>query len=136
MINIFTGTIFSKSVNYMTNTIDITSFLSSSYITNLEIFMFLLVHVVLHRRGIAPTFLKFDSWSRGAGFYSYYIQQGNKSDKERKIVKIKLSFMLKKRFNTFLKRLGQFPFYRFCSLQSFLKIIKRLFLLSVCVIWY
>ena len=35
------------------------------------------VHLVLQLHGIAP----------GAVFYSYYIHQGNKSDKERKIVK-------------------------------------------------
>ena len=28
----------------------------------------ILVHVVLHPHGIAPTFLKLDSWSPGAGF--------------------------------------------------------------------
>jgi len=49
-----------------------------------------------------------DSWSLGAGFYSYYIHQGNKSDKERKIVRKKLSFMHTKRFNTFFKRWVQF----------------------------
>ena len=27
-----------------------------------------MVHVVLHPRGITPTFLKFDSWSPGADF--------------------------------------------------------------------
>ena len=46
-----------------------------------------LIHLVLHPHGIAPTFLKLDSWLPGAGFYSYYIHQGNKSDKERKIVR-------------------------------------------------
>ena len=58
--------------------------------------------------GIAPTrnctFLNLDSWSPGAGFYFYTIHQRNKSDKERKIVRRKISFMLAKRFNTFLKR--------------------------------
>ena len=44
----------------------------------------------------------------GGGFYSYYIHQGNKSDKERKIVRKKLSFMHTKRFNTFFKRWVQF----------------------------
>ena len=44
--------------------------------------------------GIAPTrncthFLKIGFWSTGAGFFPYYIHQGNKSDKERQ----KLSFM-------------------------------------------
>ena len=38
------------------------------------------------------------------GFYSYYIHQGKKSDKERKIVREKSGFMHTKRFNTFLKR--------------------------------
>ena len=44
----------------------------------------------------------------GGGFYSYYIHQGNKSDKERKIVRKKLSFMHTKRLNTFFKRWVQF----------------------------
>ena len=33
------------------------------------------------------------------GFYSYYIHQGNKSDKERKIERKKKSFMHTNRFN-------------------------------------
>ena len=59
------------------------------------------VHLLLHPHGIAPT-LKLDSC-----FFSYYIQQGNKSDKERK----KISFMRTKRLNTFFKRWVQFPVY-------------------------
>jgi hypothetical protein len=39
----------------------------------------------------------------GGGFYSYHIQKGNKSDKERKIVRKKLSFIHTKRFSKFLK---------------------------------
>ena len=58
--------------------------------------------------GIAPTrkcthFLKIGFVVAGGGFYTYYIHQGNKSDKERKIVRKKLSFMHTKRFNIFLK---------------------------------
>ena len=66
------------------------------------------VHLVLHQHGIGPTFLKLGSWSPGAGFYSYYIHQENKSDNERKIVRKKLRFMHTKRFNTFFKRWVQF----------------------------
>ena len=44
----------------------------------------------------------------GGRFYSYFINQGNKSDKERKIVRKKLSCMHTKRFNTFFKRWVQF----------------------------
>ena len=44
----------------------------------------------------------------GSGFNSYYIHQGNKSDKERKILRKKLSFMHTKRFNAFFKRWVQF----------------------------
>ena len=45
--------------------------------------------------GIAPTlncthFLKIGFMVAGGGFYSYDIHQGNKSDQERKIVKVKL----------------------------------------------
>jgi hypothetical protein len=44
----------------------------------------------------------------GGGFYYYYIHQGNKSDKERKIVRKKIGFMHTKRFNNFFKRWVQF----------------------------
>ena len=76
--------------------------------------------------GIAPTrncthFLKIGFVVAGGGFYSYYIQRGNKSDKERKIVR-KLSFMHTKRFNALFKRWVQFCMgaipplpYTFCN---------------------
>ena len=67
-----------------------------------------MVHLVLHPHGIAPTFLRLDSWSPGADLYSYFIHQRNKSDKERQIVRKKLSFMHTKRFNTFFERWVQF----------------------------
>ena len=62
--------------------------------------------------GIAPTrnrtlFLKIGVVVAGGGFYAYYIHQGNKADEEREILR-KKSFMRTKRFNTFLKRCGQF----------------------------
>ena len=38
------------------------------------------------------------------GFYSYYIHQWNKADKERKIVRKKLSFMHAKRLKNGCKR--------------------------------
>ena len=56
-----------------------------------------MVPLVLQPQEIVPTFLKFESWSLGAGFYSYYI------DQNRIIVGENLSFMHTKRFNTFLK---------------------------------
>ena len=37
--------------------------------------------------GIAPTFLRLDLWSLGAGFIPIISTKGIKSDKERKIVK-------------------------------------------------
>ena len=69
---------------------------------------FIRVHLVLHPHGIISTFLKLDSWSSGAGFYSYYIHQGNKSNKEMETVRKKLYYMHTKRFNTFFKRWVQF----------------------------
>ena len=59
--------------------------------------------------GITPSrncthFLKIRFVGTGGGLHYYYIRQGNKSDKERKIVRNKLSFMHTKTFNTFLKR--------------------------------
>ena len=63
--------------------------------------------------GIGPTwncthFLKIGIVVAGGGFYFHYIHRGNKSDKERKIVRKKLSFKHTKRFNTFFKRWVQF----------------------------
>ena len=43
---------------------------------------------ILHPHGNAP-FLKIGFVFAEGGFYSYYIHQGNKSDKERKIVRKK-----------------------------------------------
>jgi hypothetical protein len=64
------------------------------------------VDVKLNPHGIAPTFLKLDSWSPGAGFI--HIISTNKSDKERKTLRKKVNFMHTKRFNTFFKRWVQF----------------------------
>ena len=50
-------------------------------------------------------------------FYSYYIHQGNKSDKERKIVRKKLDFMHIKRFNTIYKVWLQFHISIFWSVR-------------------
>ena len=67
--------------------------------------------------GIAPIrdcthFLKVVFVVAGGGFYSY-IHQGNKLDKEKKIVRKKLSFMHTKGINTFFKwvqsRVGAIP---------------------------
>ena len=59
--------------------------------------------------GIAPTqnctnFFIIGFLIAGGGFYSYFIYQGNKLDKERNIVRKNLSFRHRKRFNTFSKR--------------------------------
>ena len=66
--------------------------------------------------GIAPTrncthFLIIGFVVAGGRFYSYYIHQGYKSNKERKIVRKNLSFMHTKRFNSFFKRCVQFLVY-------------------------
>ena len=53
---------------------------------------------------VCTHFLKIGFVVAGGGFYSYYIRHGNKSDKERKIVRKKLCSMHTKRFNTFFKR--------------------------------
>ena len=54
------------------------------------------------------SFLKFGFVVAGGWFYSYYIHQGNKLDKERKIASKKLSLMNTKRFNTSYKKRMQF----------------------------
>ena len=61
------------------------------------------VHLVLHPHGIALT-LKIGFVVAGGGFYSYYIHQGNISDKERE----KLSFMHTKKINEFFNKWLQF----------------------------
>ena len=56
----------------------------------------------------------------GSGLYSYYILKWNKSDKQRKFVRKKLSFMHNKRFNTFLKYGCNFvwvQFYYFLTIK-------------------
>ena len=61
--------------------------------------------------GIAPTrncthLIKIGFVVAGSGFHSYH--QGNKSDKERKILRKKLSFMHAKKCIAFSKRWVQF----------------------------
>ena len=63
-------------------------------------------HLVLHQHG------KIGFVVAGGGFYSYHIHQGNKSDKERKIVRKKFSFINANRFNTFFKLLILFVLCR------------------------
>ena len=46
-------------------------------------FVDLLVHLVLHPQGIAPTFLKLNRGRRGRVLF-LFIHQGNNSNKERK----------------------------------------------------
>ena len=63
--------------------------------------------------GITPTqnctyFLKIGFAVAGGRLYFYYIHQGNKSDKERKIARKKFSFMLTKIFNKSFKIWVQF----------------------------
>ena len=77
---------------------DIFSYLKIDLSINLNIY--------LGSLGIAPTrdyihFLKIGFLVAGVGLYSYYIHQGNRLDKERKIVRKRLSFMHTKRLNTF-----------------------------------
>ena len=67
--------------------------------------------------GIGRIFLYLDSGSPGAGFI-HYITQGKKSDKERKIVRRKLSVIKKQDLIYFLKDGGnsvgvQFHVYHF-----------------------
>ena len=57
------------------------------------------IHLVMHPHEIAFVVTE-------GGFYSYYIHQGNKSDKERNIVRKKYWFMHTKRFNTLFKKSG------------------------------
>ena len=69
-------------------------------------FIILPVHMVLHPRGIAPTFFKLNSWSPG---FIPIISTKGINQKRKKIVRKKLSFMHTKRLNTFFKRWVQFP---------------------------
>ena len=78
-----------------------------------------LVHLVLHPHGIAPTFLKLDSWSPGAGFIPIISTKGINQIKKGKLLK-KLSFMHTKRFNTFFKGWVKFRVGAISRLPSFL----------------
>ena len=44
-----------------------------------------MVHLVLHPHGIAPTFLKFDSWSPGAGLIPIIFTKGINQIKKGKL---------------------------------------------------
>ena len=44
-----------------------------------------MVHLVLHPHGIVHTFLKFDSWSQGAGFIPIIITKGINQIKKGKL---------------------------------------------------
>ena len=68
------------------------------------------VHVVLHPHGIAPTFIKLDLWSPGAGFIPIISTKVINQIKKGKLEE-KKSFMHTKRFNTFFKRWVQFHIY-------------------------
>ena len=57
-----------------------------------------LVHLVLHPHGIAPTFLKLDSWSPGAGFIPIISTKGINQKKKGILLEKKLSFMHTKKF--------------------------------------
>ena len=74
------------------------------FLSLLLFYIFIRVHLVLHPHEIP----KVGFVVAGGGFYSYYIHQGKKTDKEWKIVRKKLSFMHTKRLNTFFKRWVQF----------------------------
>ena len=68
-----------------------------------------MVHLVLHPHGISPTY----NWICGrrtvGEFYSYYIHQGNVSEKERKFVRKKCKFYASQIFfKTFLLKWVQF----------------------------
>ena len=55
-----------------------------------------MVPLVLHPQGIVPSFLKLDSWSTRSGFIPIFINQKNKLDKERKIVRKKKVLCIQK----------------------------------------
>ena len=44
-----------------------------------------MVHVILHPRGIVPTFLKLDSWSPGVGFIPIISTKGINQIKKGKL---------------------------------------------------
>ena len=55
------------------------------YFFSFRLFDLITVHVVLHPRGIALTFLKLDSWSPGAGFIPIISTMGIKQIKKGKL---------------------------------------------------
>ena len=82
-------------------------------------YIFQRVQLVLHQHGIAPTFLKFDLWLPGAGFNPIISTKRNKN-KERKILRKKLSVMHTKRILHFLKMgaIPCLPFQRYISCKK------------------
>ena len=48
----------------------------------------------------------------GGGLYSYSKHKGDKTDKEKKIVRLKLSFMHSKRFNRLFQKWVQFHVHK------------------------
>ena len=63
--------------------------------------------MVLHPHGIACThFLKIEFVVFSGGFYYYYNHLWNRLDKERKIIRKKLSLMYTIRSNTFFEKIG------------------------------
>ena len=76
---------------------------------NLAIFLVILywVQLVLHPHGIAPTFLKLDSWSPGAGFIAIIYTKGKNQIKKGKC-RGKKCFAYKKKYYI-LKNMGSIP---------------------------
>ena len=68
---------------------DVNTFIVLSYAKN---FVFITVHLVLHPHGIAPTFLKLDSWSPMAGYIHIISTKGINQIKKEKFLE-KMKFM-------------------------------------------
>ena len=90
--------------------------------------MILSVHLVLHPHGIAPTSLKLDSWSSGAGFIPFISTKGIHQIKKGNCTK-KKKIMHTKRFITFLIIWVQFHVGAYSTSTDFIfddKIIQKI----------
>ena len=80
---------------------------SLTFVTHL-MYTFDLVHFVLHPHRIAPTFLKLDSWSSGAGFIPIISTKGRNQIEKGNYKKRKFFFIHIKRFIIFFRIWVQF----------------------------
>ena len=84
-----------------------------------------LVHLVLHPHGIAPTFLRLDSWSPGSGFIPIIYTKGINQIKKEKLKEKSKVLCIQKEFNTLFKKWVQFHVHQLSSRNKFLRELQK-----------